>query len=384
VTLGGRRRSLPVLAGTSFVLIGWSGLLVPSMVRSIEGTFAVSDAGLGAYYLVYAVAYAVGSVGGGMVTERVGRRAVLGTAGILLGLGLVTEATVGAWIPFALGGCLQALGSGAIDGGVNGLFIDLYPENRGRALLLLHLFFSVGALVTPVVVGAAIDRGVRWQAVMTGTALAAVVLALLFAVERLPSGQHARAPGRPAGSGLTLTLPLALLGAAIGCYVGSQVGISNWLVRFLVAAPLGVATTALSLFWAGIALGRLASARMAHGVDPIRFTAVSALVTALAVVAAVLVPIVPVSVALFGIVGFACGPIYPMIMAIAGDRYPGRAAAVSGLLGGAAVAGSVVYPPVMGVISVTFGLTPAMLGTSVLAAACAGAVMLVAWQPGAA
>ena len=55
-----------------------------------------------------------------------------------------------------------------------------------------------------------------------------------------------------------------------------------------------------------------------------------------------------------------------MIVALGGERYPERSAAVGGALTGMAVAGSVVYPPFMGVLSVTVGLTIAMLGTAVL------------------
>jgi fucose permease len=380
VSKAGVPAALPLLAGASFVLIGWSGLLIPSMVRSIERDFAVSDALLGAYYLVYAISYAAGSILGGVLTERVGRRLVLGVAGILLGAGLVTEGTQGAWVLFALGGMVQAFGSGAIDGGANGLFIDLYASSRGRPLLLLHTMFSVGALVAPAAVGAMLDAGVRWQAVLLATALAGGTAGILFLVSPIPSGRRRGVGGSGSGR-VTIAMPLVLLGAAIGCYVASEVGVSNWLVRFLADAPLGVATGALSLFWAGLALGRLVSAKVAHAYDPVRFTAFAAVATALAVVAAVLVPSLPASIALFALVGFASGPIYPMIMTVAGDRYPGRAAAVSGLLGAAAVTGSILYPPVMGVISVTLGLTPAMLGTAVLALGCAVAVAAVGRHP---
>jgi fucose permease len=66
-----------------------------------------------------------------------------------------------------------------------------------------------------------------------------------------------------------------------------------------------------------------------------------------------------------------------MIVAIGGDRYPDRSAAVGGFLTSAAVVGSVVYPPIMGLLSVTSGLTVAMLGTVVLGFVCAGALVLV-------
>ena len=149
-----------------------------------------------------------------------------------------------------------------------------------------------------------------------------------------------------------LALPLVLLAVAIATYVGSEVGVSNWLVRFLESATVGLATSALALFWGCLALGRLVSARLGDRFDHARFAATSALVASAALVAAVLVPSLPASIVLFGVVGFAYGPVFPLIMAVAGDRYPARAAAVSGFLAGVGVIGAILYPPVMGFLSV--------------------------------
>ena len=42
-----------------------------------------------------------------------------------------------------------------------------------------------------------------------------------------------------------------------------------------------------------------------------------------------------------------------------------------------AVAGSIIYPPIMGFLSVTVGLTVAMAGNVIIGLACAGALILV-------
>jgi hypothetical protein len=49
---------------------------------------------------------------------------------------------------------------------------------------------------------------------------------------------------------------------------------------------------------------------------------------------------------------------------------------VSGFLTSAAVVGGVIYPPVMGFVSVSVGLPAAMMGTAILALASAGALVL--------
>lgn len=377
-------RSWPAAAGVlsclTFVLIGWSGLLVPSLIRSIKDGFDQSDAGMGVLYFVYAAAYASGSLGGGLVTERLGRRTVLTGTAALHGLGLLALGSAPSWLVFLAAAVPAGLGAGALDGGVNGLILDLYRSARGRALNLLHLFFSLGALTAPLVVGRLVEGGADWPAILVVTGIAAFGAAGLFLRVSMPSGRRVRrdpsdaAPTGPAHQ--RFALPIILLAVAIACYVASEVGVSSWLVRFLEPAPLTTATTALALFWAGLSLGRLVSARLADRFDHVRFTIVAALATAVALLGAILVPSLPVSIALFGLTGFATGPVFPMIIAIGGERHPDRSAAVSGFLAGAAVAGSVIYPPVMGFLSVTVGLTVAMLGNVVLALGCAGALVL--------
>src|SRR6187397_1872185 len=183
------------LACGGMLLVGWTGLLVPSLIRSIEPAFEQTDAGIGIFFFVFAVASVGGSMAGGLLTERVGRRVVLPLAATFIALGLTGMATVPTWGLFLALGIPFGLGSGAIDGGMNDLVLDLYPEGRGRALNQLHLFFSLGALASPLVVGRLVEAGTGWQVIIIGTALVAFPLAILFAVVALPSGRHARSGG---------------------------------------------------------------------------------------------------------------------------------------------------------------------------------------------
>ncbi len=375
------RRFAAIVACFGFLLIGWSSLVVPALATEIERTYRQDDAGLGFFYLCSSVMYAVGSVGGGILTERLGRRGVLVTAAVLHGVGLLMQAATGSWAVFVIAAIPRGIGSGAIDGGVNGLILDLYPEARGRALNAAHLFFALGGLTAPLAFGALMQVGVAWQVVAAVVAIASAPLAVGFVVgdmkdgrRRAPQLHHAEAAGRKA-LGLA-SLPVLALAVAIGCYVASEMGVSNWLVRFLSSAPIIVADAGLGLFWGGLTVGRLASAAWADRVDHLWLAVVASVASAVALFAAVLVPSLAASIVLFAVVGFAFGPVYPLIMAIAGERFPDRAAAVSGILSGAAVVGTILYPPLMGVMSVTVGLTVAMLGTAVIA--IGGALALVA------
>ena len=366
-----------ILGCATLMLVGFSSLLIPSLIRSIEGAFGQTDAGIGVYFFVSALAYAGGSFGGGYLTERLGRRIVFPVGVALIAIGLGALAVAPTWELFLLAGILFGLGGGVLDGGSNGLILDLYLTSRGRALNLLHLFYSIGALASPLVAGRLIEAGAAWQSILLGTAVAAVIVGAFMVVTPMPSGRHARVEGS-AGRRIGLAWPLVALAIAIACYVGSEIGVSSWLVRFLEAATVGLATSALALFWGCLALGRLASARWSDRFDHARFAATAALISAVALVAASIVPSLPASIVLFGVVGFAFGPVYPLIMAVAGDLFPTRSAAVSGFLSGAAVVGAILYPPIMGFVSVGVGLQAAMLGAAVLALVCAAVLYAVA------
>jgi fucose permease len=376
---GPATRRLAAIACASFLLIGWSGLLVPSLIRSVKADFGQSDAGLGLFYLVGAIFYAIGSFGGGLVTERVGRRFVLAGAAVLIGVGLALQATAPTWAVFMIAAAPAGLGSGVVDGGMNGLILDLFRRRPGGALNLLHLFFSLGAAGSPLIVGQLVGADLDWRTIVLGTAVAAVVIGLLLASQAMPTGRHVRTSVVDAAGGAPdrrrPILPLVLLALAIAFYVSSEIGVSSWLVRFLESASNDVATTTLAGFWGGLALGRLLASRVADRFRPVRFATACSLAAAVALLGAIAVPWLPVSIALFALSGFAFGPVYPMIMTIAGALYPSRLSAVTGGLAGSAVVGGIVYPPLMGFISVEAGIGVAMVGAGILGLACTAALV---------
>ena len=369
--------SIRLVGYLAFVLIGWGGLLVPALIRSVEHDFSQTDAGLGIWYFVSALFWAAGGVGAGFLTEHVGRRVTLPLAALSLGLGLAVLALAPSWPVFLFAAAPLSLGAGGLDAGVNGLFLDLHP-GQGGALSLLHFFFSIGALAAPFVVGVAVDSGVPWRLVPLASGAAAIVVGAALYWARPASGKRTR-HGDVANAASAIPLlgiPLLLLAIAIGCYVAAEIGTSNWLVRFLAAAPLTLATATLSLFWAGLAAGRLLASRVADRFDPVAFATACAILAGIAGLVAVLAPNLPLAMLAFAVAGLGQGPIYPMIMTIGGTLQPARSGAVSGLLTGAAVIGGLIYPPVIGFISVSAGIAVGLIGAALLALGAAVALVV--------
>jgi fucose permease len=371
-----------LVAGAAYVLVGWRALLVPSLIRFVAPTFGQDDAGLGAYYLATALAYGLGALFGGRFIRRFGARVILPAAAVLMAAGLVVQGFTGLWLVFAVAGIVVSVGASSADVGIQALFLDLFPHARGRALNLLHVAYGAGALLAPLLLAALVGMGIGWQWLMTGSGVAVALAAagMALTVPANPGAGLAAGEGSaPDAVARTRRLPMFLLVMAVSivCYVAAEAGVSDWLVRYLVALPITQASFALTLFWAGIAGGRLAFARIGNRLDPQVSASVLGVAGGVLLAIAFLVPVGDVTPFLFGAVGFAFGPIFPLVVVAAGARMPGESATVTGTLVFAAVIGAVLYPPAIGFLSGVIGLHAAMFGTALLAAAC-GATVWVA------
>lgn len=375
----GPRPLLQITGYYSFLLLGWSSLLLPALIRSVERSFGRTDTDFALLYFLSALAYGAAAFSGGFLTERVGRRVVLVMAFLLAATGLAGQALSPAWVPFLVAVMVGGWGSGLIDGGTNALFLDVYRGARGGALSFLHLFFGLGALIGPFCLGLAVTAGMDWRLGLGITAIAFLPgIPVLFRVA-MPSGRQQEtedsAMATLTGPERTL-VPFAGLAIGIGLYVAAEIGVSNWLVQLLSSTSVAVATAVLSGFWGGLSLGRFLSGWVADRMDYFTFTIGCIVLASVCLLGAVLSPWQAVSALLFALTGMFFGPIFPMIMALGGNIYPHRLAALGGSLTTAAVVGGLIYPPLMGVLESRIGLSGGMIGAALLGIPMAGAVFL--------
>ncbi len=239
---------------------------------------------------------------------------------------------------------------------------------------MVHFCYSLGAALAPVVVAGLIGGGLPWPTLMAVTAVPWLVAGAFLAIA--PMDARTR-PGAVPPARLRLSIPLVAGAVAIALYVAAEVGVTSWLVRFLEDADLGLAASALTLFWAALAVSRLLAARFGAAFDPAALAIGGFVLAAAAIVGAVLAPAIEFQIALFALAGFAFGPVYPGIILL-GGRMTGRKDAVTGILASSGVAGSIVYPPLMGAISLGPGLGVAMAGAAVLSVVGAGLVAIAA------
>ena len=339
------------------------GPVLPDLMRE----FSVRESLAGLLLGVGSFGFTMGPAVAGRLIDRRGVRAAL-----LVGLSveILVLGAFGVVPAFALAVAFNFLlrfGASFVETSVNVLPVTLLAAARpgdgdasGASMMnLMHTFFGVGALVTPLAVGLLVQLTGRWRLVFGGGAVVtAALLALAWAV-RLPRAPASRAEGRPAPMSI-MRDRFVLAGAfALFLYVGAEVGMSAWIVLYLrtrlALAPVA-ASAGLTLLWVGIMTGRSINSLLARKVgvrELVLVAAVAGAVCGFALLAAGTAGAVYLLLLLFGL---SISGIYPNVMVSINAHYPDRVGQVTAVLTIAAAAGSMTFHPVIGALAQALGI----------------------------
>ena len=118
----------------------------------------------------------------GFAAGRWGKRRTFGWSIAIMGLGMGMCAIAPSYGILFLALMVAGLGEGVIEGLGTPFVQDLHPAEPGRYINFAHAFWSVGVLVTVLVVGALLSLGISWRLIIGAVAALALIpsLALLL------------------------------------------------------------------------------------------------------------------------------------------------------------------------------------------------------------
>ena len=331
--------------------------LPPVYLTTFSETFG-GDAGLTAEQLgrIPAFLFAALTLGiliSGPLADRWGakRFAVLGPALVVGGLALMGLArSYGMLLAAAL---VAGTGVGILDMILSPIVSVLEPHRRAAAMNLLHAFFCIGAVLTVVIASTALARDVPWRAVFLVATLLPVAVTIGFAVMPIPKLTGHTGDRERARHLLRRGLFLALL-AVIFLGGAAEAGIAQWLPAFAeteLDMTKSAAGHTLAAFLFVMALGRLATAAVAHRVGPVRLLLGGCIAAAGCYAVACFVPVVPVALAGAVGIGLAVSCFWPTVLALSGDHFVGGGATMFALLAAVGNAGCFTMPWLVGIIA---------------------------------
>jgi MFS family permease len=304
----------------------------------------------------------------GPLLDRFGSKPVMVSASAMVTTALAALALARGFGAAAAAALLLGIGGGWLNTASNALVSDVFPEDRGRMLNLLGMFFGIGALFVPLVATLGFETlsvaGILAICAGVAGASTAVCAALRF------PPPHEGAAFSMAGVLAAARSPGVLLfGVLLLFETGNEAALSGWTSTYIGVMGWSprIATLVLFGYWVVAILGRAASARVQAWTGKARLVVGSSvLVLVGCVVLLAAASWLPGLVAGAWIAALGLSAIFPTMLAIAGDRYHRFAGTVFGLLFTVGNLGSITFPWAMGHISqsagVRFGMVVPLAG----------------------
>jgi FHS family Na+ dependent glucose MFS transporter 1 len=243
----------------SYVLLGMTSATLGPALPHLARNVGTSLRGISSLFLAHRLGYMLGSFAGGRMYDRVAGNRLM--AGVFLGVAAFLALIPTVAVLWLLVVVLFLLGTaeGGVDVGGNVLLVWTRPPRLGSLMNALHLFFGLGALLSPIILAQVIGRtgGIRLGYWLIA-ALVAPAAAILFPQASPKAAVPAPAETAPAGRVL---LPLLIVVFFL-LHVAVESSYGAWIYTYALTRKLANEVTAgylTSAFWGAFTFGRLAT-----------------------------------------------------------------------------------------------------------------------------
>jgi len=360
---------LLVLLLWAFGVFGlWAGCNAV-LLADLSGALGLSPGPLGAALFAGAASSIAAMTSLGWAADRLGRKAFLVGALCLFGIGIAGLALVaGFWALLAVVVMVFSAG-GLYDVGINAAAVDLEGLSRRRLMSFLHAAYSGGAVIGAVGSGALLAAGLGYRLVYLSLLLPLAVVALAVAAARFPGPAYAGGSLRgDKGAGAVRRNPyrrgaLVLVAFIAGLGLLSEGQMGSWsgvYLRGTLGLPALVGGGGVAVFFAAMALGRLATGVAVARLGNRGALLVAGLLTALGMSLALSTTRPALVAAGFMVVGLGVSGVAPLAYSAGGDLAPERAGAAVSVVTSFGYGGFLLGPILVGGLAEVLGLRTAL------------------------
>lgn len=347
------KRSILAAGYAGIFFFGISFLTLGSVLPSLRETLHLDMAQSSALAGILPFGVLAGSVVFGPWCDRYGYKMPFQWAAAMVVLGFIGLSTFTSvsW----LGTCVFVTGAGGgiLNGACNGLVTDVSDDrNRSSNLSILGVFYGLGALVMPLILG--IFDFVPYTAILRYMAVFLFLVFVYFSIIHFPEAKVRQ--GFPIKEGLSMLRQPALLFFSFILFFQSALeGLcSNWIPIFLQDSPGYSLSQQNSLFLltfvvVGMTAGRVLLSWLSLRYKPWKILWLYLLVLAIGFtgLAAGLKPLVPVI-----LIGAGLGATFPVIVSYIGTRYKSLSGTAIGIAMVIALAGNTLLNYLLGFLPI--------------------------------
>lgn len=345
-------------ACAGILFFGISITTLGSVVPDLKEKFALDDIASGTLFSILPFGLLVGSLIFGPFCDRYGYKLLLALACISMFIGF--EGIAYAPAKFLLQVCifLFGLGGGAINGATSALVSDISEENKGANLSLLGVFFAIGALGMPFILGI-LESSFNYEAIVAIVGMATLAISVFYLLIKFPPPKQSG--GLPVAKSLHLFKDGVLLLIAFFLFFQSAFEgiINNWTTTYL-SAHISIAPDkalfALSLSVAGMTVMRLLLGSVFRNTAVVKiWTGSFLLILAGLILLSTANSFYPASAGLI-LVGAGLAAGFPIMLGFVGNRYKELSGTAFSLVFVIALAGNMIINYGMGYIAQHYGI----------------------------
>jgi MFS family permease len=253
---------------------------------------------------------------------------------------------------------LFGLGGGAINGATSALVSDISDKDKGANLSLLGVFFGIGALGMPFLLGI-LENQFSYEVILSVVGFATLAVGIFYLLIKFPPAKQAQ--GFPVAKSLSLFKDsvLILIAFFLFCQSAFEAIINNWTTTFLtsgLAVPQNKALYALSLFVVGMTAMRLLLGSIFRN-TPLKKLWIGAFsMIFLGLIFLFIGKYFYLSVAGLILLGAGLAGGFPLMLGLVGDRYKELSGTAFSLVFVIALLGNMLINYGMGIIAQLYGI----------------------------
>ena len=341
------------------ILLFGSGLItLGSIAPDLKTKFNLDDVSAGTLFSILPIGILTGSLFFGPVCDRYGYKIILIIACIGMFAGFEGIATISSLSILKLCVFIFGVSAGIINGATNAVVSDVSKGSEGANLSLLGVFFGIGALGMPFVIGVLKNNFSSYQ-IVEAVGWLTLAVGLFYCFIKFPPSKKTIGFSQTKTRELFKERYLWFIAFFLFFQGSIEAIFNNWTTTYL-SRYLSIAETnalyALSLYVVGMTAMRLLIGSVLRSIKLPVLMFSSLTMVLIGIVLLYLGRSYYLSVAALILVGIGLAAGFPIMLGLAGNRYAARSGTAFSFIFTISLGGNMLINYLMGVVSKKYGI----------------------------
>lgn len=345
-------------ACAGMLLFGICIITLGSVVADLRQKLNLDEISSGTLFSILPIGIVAGSMLFGPIADRNGYKLLLAVSAVIMAAGFFGIAFTSSNLMIKFFILLVGLGGGSINGATNALVSDISDTEKGANISLLGVFYGIGALGMPLILGL-LRNSLNFEVIVASVGVLTVLTAVFFLVINFPPPKQTESVPFRQTLKLAGNKSLLLIAFFLFFQSGFEGIINNWTTTYMtkkLAIEQSNALYALTLFVAGLVVMRLLTGSLFRSFTPQKLLIIS---FGLVITGLILLKIsnsynLSVAGLIFLGAGLAGG--FPIMLGIAGGLFAELSGTAFSIIFFVALVGNTIINFLMGLVAQHFGV----------------------------